>query len=87
MRQLASVHSKPYYNNDIWLTKLKEVADKPESSHWLIKYDAQDQIIVQEDKAYVRELLTLLQNKRVRTVVDGVEQDVDGELVNLPAAS
>ncbi|WP_163371836.1 Kiwa anti-phage protein KwaB-like domain-containing protein [Endozoicomonas acroporae] len=87
MRQLASVYAKPFYNDDIWLTKLNLIAEKPESSHWLIEYDSDKKIIVKEDKKYIHELLTLLQNKRVRTVVDGVEQDVDGELINLPAAS
>ena len=46
MRQLASVHSKPYYNNNAWLIKLKQAAEKPESSHWLIKYDDQEKIQV-----------------------------------------
>ena len=85
MRQLASVYSKPYYNNDVWLTQLHQVAQNEDS--WLIQFDADGKIQVQEDKKYIHELLTLLQNKRVRTVVDGVMFDVDGELIALPVVS
>jgi len=79
MRQLASVHEKGYYSNDIWLTKLKNVAD--EAGNWKIKFDENGNILVEDNKDYVKELLTLLQNKRVKTIVDGVVFDVDGELV------
>ena len=81
MRQLASVHEKGYYSNDIWLTKLKNVADA--ARNWKIKFDDDGKILVEDNKSYVKELLTLLQNKRVKTVVDGVMFDVDGELVAL----
>ncbi|MFT5296833.1 MAG: hypothetical protein ACI9YH_002856 [Colwellia sp.] len=84
MRQLASVHEKGYYSNDIWLTKLKNVAD--EAGNWKIKFDDEGKILVEDNKSYVKELLTLLQNKRVKTVVDGVMFDVDGELVALDVA-
>jgi hypothetical protein len=79
MRQLASVHQKSYYNNDAWLAQLKIAAET--AGNWKIKFDESDKIIVQEDKAYVKELLILLQNKRVKTVVDGYIYDVDGELI------
>lgn len=42
---------------------------------------------VQENKEYVKELLILLQNKRVKTVVDGLVFDVEGELIAIPEAS
>jgi hypothetical protein len=84
MRQLASVHEKGYYLNDIWLAKLKNVADA--AGNWKIKFDADGKILVEDNKDYVKELLTLLQNKRVKTVVDGVIFDVDGELVALNVA-
>ena len=81
MRQLASVHEKGYFSNDIWLTKLKNVADA--AGNWKIKFDDAGKILVEDNKDYVKELLTLLQNKRVKTVVDGVMFDVDGELIAL----
>lgn len=81
MRQLASVHEKGYYKNEIWLTKLRKVAT--EAGNWKIKFDDEGKIEIIENKEYVKELLTLLQNKRVRTVVDGVIFDVDGELIAL----
>ncbi len=81
MRQLASAHEKGYYANDIWLTKLKTAADA--AGNWKIQFDNEGQIIVQDNKEYVKELLTLLQNKRVKTVVDNVIFDVDGELIAL----
>lgn len=84
MRQLASVHEKGYYSNDIWLAKLKNVADA--AGNWKIKFDEEGKILVEDNKSYVKELLTLLQNKRVKTVVDGVIFDVDGELVALDIA-
>lgn len=84
MRQLASVHEKGFYSNDIWLTKLKSVADA--AGNWKIKFDVDGKILVENNKDYVKELLTLLQNKRVKTVVDGIMFDVDGELVALSVA-
>lgn len=85
MRQLASVHSKSFFSNDIWMRKLKKAADKAaEEGHpWKVRFDENNQLIVEEDKSYIRELLTLLQNKRVKTVVDEVVYDVDGELIAL----
>lgn len=85
MRQLASVHEKGYFLNDIWLTQLKNVAD--EAGNWKIKFDHEGKIVVEDNKEYIKELLTLLQNKRVKTVVDGVMFDVDGELVALDIAA
>lgn len=81
MRQLASVHEKGYYTNDIWLTKLKNAANA--AGNWKIKFDDAGKILVEDNKEYVKELLTLLQNKRVKTVVDGIMFDVDGELIAL----
>lgn len=81
MRQLASVHEKSYYTNDIWLTKLKNVVN--EAGNWKVKFDDEGKILVEDNKEYVKELLTLLQNKRVKTVVDEIMFDVDGELVAL----
>lgn len=83
MRQLASVHEKGYYNNDIWLAKLKTAAE--EAGNWRVKFDAQGKIIIEENKEYIKELLTLLQNKRVKTIVDEIVFDVDGELIALDA--
>lgn len=79
MRQLASVYQKSYYSNKKWLKKLQSAAKK--AKVWLIAFDENGTIIVQEDKMYVKELLTLLQNKRVETVVDHKIFDVDGELI------
>lgn len=79
MRQLASAHEKGYFNNEVWLAKLRKVAT--EAGNWLIRFDAKGNIEIDEDKTYIKELLTLLQNKRVKTVVDGVMCDVDGELI------
>ena len=42
-------------------------------------------IVIEESKEYIKELLTLLQNKRVKTIVDGIVFDVDGELIALDA--
>ena len=81
MRQLASVYNKPYYNNPEWLTKLKDAAE--EAGNWRIEFEEDGKIKVKEEKDYVKELLVLLQNKRVKTVVDGVMFDVDGELISL----
>ncbi|CAJ1806173.1 hypothetical protein CKOHBEJN_00191 [Aeromonas hydrophila] len=82
MRQLASVHSKGHYSDPAWLRRLREVAQ--EAGNWQIEFDENEQIIIKEDKTYIKEILTLLQNKRVRTVVDGVMFDVDGELIAVP---
>jgi hypothetical protein len=85
MRQLASVHAKGFYANDAWMTKLKTAADAVGT--WLIRFDAAGNLIVDNDKDYVKELLTLLQNKRVETVVDHNVFDVDGELIPLTSGS
>lgn len=83
MRQLASVYSKEFYSNQDWMVKLKQAAE--EAGNWLIRFDANGNIEVDDDKAYIKELLTLLQNKRVETVVDHKVCDVDGELIALSA--
>ncbi|WP_318502330.1 Kiwa anti-phage protein KwaB-like domain-containing protein [Photobacterium leiognathi] len=82
MRQLASVHEKKYYANEVWLQRLKKAAD--EAGNWQIKFDSNNNIIVENNKYYVKEMLTLLQNKRVKTVVDGLMFDVEGELIEIP---
>ncbi|MEY8198135.1 MAG: DUF4868 domain-containing protein [Colwellia sp.] len=83
MRQLASVYSKEFYSNQDWMVKLKQAAE--EAGNWLIRFDDNGNIEVDDDKAYIKELLTLLQNKRVETVVDHKVCDVDGELIALGA--
>ncbi|BCI77604.1 Kiwa anti-phage protein KwaB-like domain-containing protein [Vibrio cholerae] len=85
MRQLASVYEKQHFNNDIWLQKLRDAAS--EAGNWQIQFDENGKILVQETKEYVRELLVLLQNKRVKTVVDGLMFDVEGELIAIPETS
>ncbi|CAH8190565.1 DUF4868 domain-containing protein [Vibrio vulnificus] len=85
MRQLASVYEKQHFNNDIWLQKLRDAAS--EAGNWRIQFDANGKILVQETKEYVKELLVLLQNKRVKTVVDGLMFDVEGELIAIPETS
>ncbi|MGF1840367.1 Kiwa anti-phage protein KwaB-like domain-containing protein [Vibrio atlanticus] len=82
MRQLASVYDKQHFTNDLWLRKLREAAE--EAGNWQIKFDDHGKIVVEETKEYVRELLILLQNKRVKTVVDGLMFDVEGELTLIP---
>ncbi|PQJ84448.1 Kiwa anti-phage protein KwaB-like domain-containing protein [Aliivibrio sifiae] len=79
MRQLASVFEKEFFTNDIWLRKLREAAT--DAGNWKIKFDGSGKILVEDSKEYVKELLILLQNKRVKTVVDGLMFDVDGELI------
>lgn len=79
MRQLASVLDKQYYNNEIWLRKLKQAADQ--AGNWQLKFDVHGKILIDDNKNYVKELLTLLQNKRVKTVVDELTFDVEGELI------
>jgi hypothetical protein len=81
MRQLASVYDKQYFTNELWLRKLRDAASN--ADNWLIKFDEEGQIIVEETKEYVKELLILLQNKRVKTVVDGIMFDVEGELISI----
>lgn len=85
MRQLASVYEKKHFTNEIWLRKLREAATT--AGNWKIRFDDQGMILVQESKEYVRELLILLQNKRVKTVVDGLIFDVEGELIAVPETS
>lgn len=82
MRQLASVYEKQHFTNDAWLRMLREAAVV--AGNWKIRFDDQGKILVQENKEYVRELLVLLQNKRVKTVVDGLVFDVEGELIAIP---
>ena len=82
MRQLASVYEKQHFTNDAWLRMLREAAIV--AGNWKIRFDDQGKILVQENKEYVRELLVLLQNKRVKTVVDGLVFDVEGELIAIP---
>ncbi|WP_047046542.1 Kiwa anti-phage protein KwaB-like domain-containing protein [Vibrio mexicanus] len=79
MRQLASVLDKQYYNNEVWLRKLKQAADR--AGNWQVKFDSNGKILIEDNKEYVKELLTLLQNKRVKTVVDDLMFDVEGELI------
>jgi hypothetical protein len=81
MRQLASVYSKGFYSDSDWMVKLKTEADK--AGDWLIRFDTDGKLEVEGDKAYIKELLILLQNKRVETVVDHKIFDVDGELIAL----
>lgn len=81
MRQLAAVHEKGYYANKDWLAKLKKAAE--DAGNWKIKFNGAGEIEIENDKSYIKELLILLQNKRVKTVVDGVIGDVDGELIAL----
>jgi len=81
MRQLASVYEKGFYKNEIWLAKLRKAAD--EAGNWKIRFNEGGKILIEESKEYVKELLTLLQNKRVKTVVDGHIFDVDGELIEV----
>lgn len=83
MRQLASVYSKGFYSDNDWMVKLKTEADK--AGDWLIRFNADGKLEVEGDKAYIKELLILLQNKRVETVVDHKIFDVDGELIALSA--
>ncbi|HIF9186499.1 TPA: Kiwa anti-phage protein KwaB-like domain-containing protein [Photobacterium damselae] len=79
MRQLASVLDKQYYSNEVWLRRLKQAADS--ADNWLIQFDSDGKILIEENKEYVKELLTLLQNKRVKTVVDDLIFDVEDEFV------
>lgn len=79
MRQLTSVHAKGYYADHDWLGKLKNAAEN--AATWKIKFDCAGSIIIEDDKDYIKEVLTLLQNKRVQTVVDQHIFDVDGELI------
>lgn len=78
LRQLSSVKSKGFYKDQVWVGKLQQVAKA--AGNWLLEFDAAGKIIIKNDKQYVRELLTVLQNKRVETVVDKKICDVDGEL-------
>lgn len=79
LRQLSAVQKKGFYKNPVWVDQLKEVAKA--AGNWLLEFDLEGKIVVKNEKAYVRELLTVLQNKRVQTVVDKKIFDVDGELV------
>jgi hypothetical protein len=79
MRQLASVHEKGHFADDIWLAKLKSKSEA--AGNWKIKFDDSGKIMIDETKDYVKEVLTLLQNKRVITVVDEKMFDVDGEFI------
>ncbi|VFB09263.1 Uncharacterised protein [Aeromonas salmonicida] len=85
MRQLAAVHQKSYYTNNAWLAQLKIAAET--AGNWKIQFDENGKIVVHDNKEYVKELLILLQNKRVKTVVDGYVYDVDGELIAVNTTS
>lgn len=78
LRQLSSVQQKGFYKNSIWIEKLKK--EVKFAGNWLLELDALGKIIVKNEKSYIRELLTVLQNKRVETIVDKMVCDVDGEL-------
>jgi hypothetical protein len=79
LRQLSSVQQKGFYKDPVWVRKLQNEAAA--AGNWLLEFDSKGKIIVKEEKSYVRELLTVLQNKRVQTVVDKNVFDVDGELL------
>lgn len=79
LRQLSSVKTKGFFKNPVWMGQLRDAAK--DAGNWLIEFDAEGRIVIKKDKEYIRELLTLLQNKRVRTVVDKNVFDVDGELI------
>lgn len=85
MRQLASLYEKQHFNNDIWLQKLGDATS--EAGNWRIQFDENGKILVQETKEYVKELLVLLQNKCVKTVVDGLMFDVESELIAISESS
>ena len=85
MRLLASVHEKGDNADPVWLGKLRRVAE--EAGNWRVKFGSDGKILIEEDKDYIKEVLTLLQNKRVKTVVDNLMFDVDGELVAVQAPS
>lgn len=78
LRQLSSVKNKAFYRDPVWIGKLQNVARA--AGNWLLEFDSTGKIIVKNEKAYIRELLTVLQNKRVETVIDKKVFDVDGEL-------
>ncbi|EHH0750531.1 Kiwa anti-phage protein KwaB-like domain-containing protein [Vibrio vulnificus] len=78
MRQIASVEQKAHYKNELWMNQLKKEAENAKT--WKIKFE-NNRILIEEDKEYIKEVLTLLQNKRVMTVVDKQVCDVDGELI------
>lgn len=79
LRQLSAVQKKGFYKNEKWVNQM--MAEAKKAGNWLLEFDLQGKIIVKAEKAYVREILTVLQNKRVETVVDKKICDVDGELI------
>ncbi|EOB6261492.1 Kiwa anti-phage protein KwaB-like domain-containing protein [Vibrio fluvialis] len=81
MRQLAVVEEKGYYKDTEWFKSLIAKVRSKEAEDWLIEIDDHDQIVMKEDKTYIKEILTLLQNKRVVTLIDNIIMDVDGDLI------
>lgn len=81
MRQLSSVYAKGFYSRVDWMNQLKDAA--MQAGDWLIRFDQNGKLEVDNDKNYIKELLILLQNKRVETVVDHKVGDIDGELISL----
>ncbi len=81
MRQLSIVEEKGYYKNTQWFESLIEKVRSQEAADWLIEIDSGGKIVMKDDKNYIKEVLTLLQNKRVKTLVDNKIMDVDGDLI------
>lgn len=78
LRQLSSVREKAHYKDPNWIKSLK--AEAQAAGNWMLEFDATEKIVIKKEKLYVRELLIVLQNKRVQTVIDKKIYDVDGEL-------
>lgn len=81
LRQLSSVQTKGFYKNEEWMVQLRAAA---QAGNWMLEFNEEGNIVIFEDKLYIREVLTVLQNKRVETVVDHKVCDVDGELTDIP---
>ncbi|WP_394165973.1 Kiwa anti-phage protein KwaB-like domain-containing protein [Photobacterium piscicola] len=79
MKQLVSAQKSGYYKNPAFSDALKQVVMTDKLG--FIEFHDDGSIVIKEDKAYIKELLILLHDKRVRTLILQQVVDVDGNLL------
>ena len=78
MRNFSSVKELSFYKEDGWFDKLYSAITIDKMG--TLQFDENRKIKIINNKIYIKELLTLLQDKRVTTVISKRICDVDGNL-------
>ncbi|HIF9149314.1 TPA: Kiwa anti-phage protein KwaB-like domain-containing protein [Photobacterium damselae] len=78
MRNFSSVKTLSFYKEEGWLDKLYSAITIDKMG--TLEFHEDKKIKIKNDKTYIKELLVLLQDKRVTTVISKRTCDVDGNL-------